>query len=223
MLNPRPSFILPFACFQVFTKGSLPVTDTISGATFSGKPLPVVATRYANALYLLASERSQLPMVEKELRAFQALLSNSAELTRFITSPLLRRDVIVKGLDALFVKANISGLAQQFFHVVVKNGRAAAIPTIIQGFLNVLAQSRGEVIAEVTAAHPLTNEQKDMIAAALQNSLSAKGVKKIVIASKVDASVLGGMMVQIGSSLYDGTIKGKLQKLSQVLKANRAA
>ncbi|MDX1921628.1 MAG: ATP synthase F1 subunit delta [Alphaproteobacteria bacterium] len=199
------------------------MTDNISGATFSGKPLPVVATRYANALYLLASERSQLQMVEKELRAFQGLLNSSAELMRFITSPLLRRDVIVKGLDALFVKANISGLAQQFFHVVVKNGRAAAIPTVIQAFLNIVAQARGEVVAEVTAAHPLTDAQKEMIASALQNSLSAKGVKKIVIADRVDSSVLGGMMVQIGSSLYDGTIKGKLQKLSQVLKASRAA
>lgn len=192
-------------------------------SSFTGKPLPVVATRYANALFLLASERGQLPMVEKEMRSFQSLLAASAELTSFITSPLLRRDVIVKGLDALFVKANISGLAQQFFHVVVKNGRAATIPTIIQGFLNVLAASRGEVIAEVTAAHPLTDAQKDMIASALQQSLSASGVKKIIIAPKVDASVLGGMMVQIGSSLYDGTIKGKLQKLSQVLKANKAA
>jgi len=195
----------------------------VTNSSFSGKPLPVVATRYANALFLLASERGQLPMVEKELQSFQALLDSSAELTSFITSPLLRRDVIVKGLDALFTKAGISGLAQQFFHVVVKNGRAAAIPTVIQAFLNVLAASRGEVIAEVTAAHPLSDAQKETIASALQHSLSAKGVKKIIIASKVDASVLGGMMVQIGSSLYDGTIKGKLQKLSQVLKANKAA
>jgi F-type H+-transporting ATPase subunit delta len=195
----------------------------VTDASFSGKPLPAVAMRYAKALYLLSDERGQLPMVEKELRSFQGLLSASAELSRFIASPLLRRDAIVKGLDALFTQAKISGLAQQFFHVVVKNGRAAAIPTIIQAFLNVLAEKRGEVVAEVTAAHPLTEAQKEMIAAALQNSLSAKGVKKIVIAAKVDTTVLGGMMVQIGSSLYDGTIKGKLQKLSQVLKANRAA
>jgi F-type H+-transporting ATPase subunit delta len=195
----------------------------VTNSSFAGKPLPVVATRYANALYLLADERGQLPMVEKELVSFQGLLAASAELTSFITSPLLRRDVIVKGLDALFAKASISGLAQQFFHVVVKNGRAAAIPTIIQGFLTLLAEKRGEVVAEVTAAHALTDAQKDMIASALQQSLSAKGVKKIVIAPKVDESVLGGMMVQIGSSLYDGTIKGKLQKLSQVLKASRAA
>ena len=179
--------------------------------------------RYANALYLLAGERDQLAMVEKDCRGFHALLASSAELTSFITSPLLRRDVIIKGLDALFAKAGISGLAQQFFHVVVKNGRAAAIPVVIQAFLNVLAEKRGEVVAEVTAAHALSDAQKDMIASALQQSLSAQGVKKIIISPKVDASVLGGMMVQIGSSLYDGTIKGKLQKLSQVLKANKAA
>jgi F-type H+-transporting ATPase subunit delta len=197
------------------------VTDAAS--SFSGKPLPVVAERYAKALYTLANERGQLPMVEKELRNFLTLLSSSAELKRFIASPLLRRDVIVKGLDALFVKVSISGLAQQFFHVVVKNGRAAAIPVVIQAFLNLLAAHRGEVVAQITAAHALTDAQQEMIASALQQALSASGVKKIIISAKVDANVLGGMMVQIGSSLYDGTLKGKLQKLSQVLKANRAA
>jgi F-type H+-transporting ATPase subunit delta len=197
------------------------VTDVAS--SFSGKPLPVVAQRYAKALYALANERGQLPMVEKELRSFLSLLTSSEELKRFITSPLLRRDVIVKGLDALFAKAGISGLAQQFFHVVVKNGRAAAIPVVIHAFLNLLAAHRGEVVAQVTAAHPLSDIQQTMIASALQQALSAKGVKKIIISAKVDANVLGGMMVQIGSSLYDGTIKGKLQKLSQVLKNNKAA
>lgn len=172
---------------------------------------------------MLADERGQMPMVEKELRQLQALLNTSHELAQFVASPLLRRDVITKGLDAIFAKSGISGLAQQFFHVVVGNGRAAVIPTIIQAFLDALAHMRGEVVAQVTAAHPLSDAQKDMIATALQASLSARGVKKIIISSKVDANVLGGMMVQIGSSLYDGTIKGKLQNLSQLLKTNKAA
>ncbi|NDE91359.1 MAG: ATP synthase F1 subunit delta [Alphaproteobacteria bacterium] len=196
---------------------------SFSGLSFSGKPLPVVATRYANALYMLADEQGQVTAVEKEVRNVQALLQSSAELARFVANPLLRRDVIVKGLDALFAKANISGLSQQFFHVVVKNGRAAAIAVVIQAFLNLAAEKRGEIVAQVTAAHALTDAQKEMIASALQQALSARGVKKIVIAATVDANVLGGMMVQIGSSLYDGTIKGKLMKLSQALKANKAA
>jgi F-type H+-transporting ATPase subunit delta len=195
---------------------------SFADASFSGRPLPVVAMRYAKALFLLTVERGQLSVVENDLRSFQGLLRSSAELTSFITSPLLRREVIAKGLDALFVKASISGLSQQFFHVVVKNGRAAALPVIVQAFLDVLASQRGEIVAEITVAHPLTDEQKDMIASTLQQSLSARGVKKIIIASKVDASVLGGMMVQIGSSLYDGSIKGKLQKLSQALKSKAA-
>jgi F-type H+-transporting ATPase subunit delta len=199
----------------------------VSNAAFSfaspEKPLPAVALRYAKALYELANERGELPMVEKNLNSFQALLNASAELARFIASPLLRREVISKGLDVLFAKAGISGLAQQSFHVVVNNGRAAAIPIIIKAFLNLAAAKRGEVVAQVTAAHALTDTQKDMIAQALQQSLSAHGVNKITVAAKIDANVLGGIMVQIGSSLYDGTIKGKLQKLSQVLKASRAA
>lgn len=192
-------------------------------AAFSSKPFPAVAERYAAAFYALATERGQLDMVEKELRGLQAMLKSSAELSTFIANPLLRREVVVKGLDVLFVKAGISGLAQQFFHVVVKNGRAAVIPVILEAFLSLLAAQRGEVAAEVTAAHPLSDTQKDMIASALQHALSARGVKKITIAAKVDKDVLGGMMVQIGSSLYDGTLKGKLQKLSRVLKASKAA
>ncbi len=179
--------------------------------------------RYARALFLLADERGQLLEVEKELLRFLDMLRMSTDLSGFIASPLLRREGVIKGLDALFVKAGITGLARQFFHVVVKNGRAAAIPIVIQAFLNALAISRGEVVAHITVARPLTDAQKDMIAGALQQSLSAKGVKKVVIAPKVDASVLGGMMVQIGSNLYDGSMKGQLQKLSQALRANKAA
>lgn len=215
-----PGFNRPHAAIPPFY---LEFFSPVTTAAFASKPLPAVAERYAAALYELAQERGQLPMVEKELQQFDALLKASAELRSFIASPLLRRDAVLKGLDVLFAKGNISGLAQQFFHVVVKNGRASAIPVILEAFLSLLAQKRGEVVAEVTAAHALTDAQKEMIASALQQSLSAHGVRKITLATRVDADVLGGIMVQIGSSLYDATLKGKLQKLSRVLKASRAA
>lgn len=187
------------------------------------RPLPVAPLRYARAFYDLAASRGALEQVEADLGALRSMIKESAELRRMLESPLLRRPILSRAVNALAVQAKFGALATQFLRVVVGNGRARDIPVILEAFFSILAQARGEVVAEVTAARALSAAQTGAIANALQQGMAGKGVKKVIVTTRIDASVLGGVRVQIGSNLYDGTLKGKLQRLAQLLQDRKAA
>jgi F-type H+-transporting ATPase subunit delta len=189
-----------------------------SSATSFNKPASPLATRYARALYDLAVEKGQLEAVEADFNNLKAMLKESAELRYFMASPLLSRKSVASAMKAIGEQAKMSTLTQPFFASLSMNGRVAVLPEIVDAFFNLAATKRGEVTAQVTTAHALSSELQEAIAGALQQAMAGKGVKKVRIAPLVDKSVLGGMRVQIGSSLFDGTLKGKLEKMAGALR-----
>ena len=180
----------------------------------SSSPISGVAERYASSLFELAREENTVSKVEADLNSFQAMLDSSSDLKRLVSSPVFSAEEQEKAIAAIADKAGIKGLAGNFLRVVAANRRLFAVPGMIRAFHRIAAQARGETSAEVTSAHALTDAQQTELKAAL------KGVagKTVSLAVTVDPSLLGGMVVKIGSRQIDTSLKTKLNSLKLALK-----
>jgi len=152
-----------------------------------------LATRYAAALFDLA---------------------DSADLKRLINSPVLSRAEQGKAMAAVLQAAGFSDLTQKFIGLVAQNRRLFAIPAMIKAYQKMLADRRGEMTAEVTAARALTDAQQAAVSDAIKRVVGGK----VAIDVKVDPSLLGGLIVRIGSRMIDSSLKTKLQKLQFAMK-----
>ena len=152
--------------------------------------------------------------VGSDLDQFQALIDDSADLKRLIVSPVFSADDQLKAISAIIAKAGITGLVGNFLKVVARNRRLFAVPGIVKSYREIAARHRGEVSAEVTSAHALTPAQQTELKAAL------KGVtgKDVAINVTVDPSILGGLIVKVGSRQIDTSLRTKLSSLKLALK-----
>jgi F-type H+-transporting ATPase subunit delta len=180
----------------------------------SNSPISGVAERYAGSLFELAAQANAVAEVEKNLGRFEELLDGSADLDRLMKSPVFSAEDQLRAISAIADKAKIGGLVGNFLRVVAKNRRLFAVPGMIRAFRRIAAEQRGEVAAEVTSAHALTPAQQTELKAAL------KGVagKDVSIAVTVDPSLLGGLVVKMGSRQIDTSLKTKLNSLKLALK-----
>jgi F-type H+-transporting ATPase subunit delta len=173
-----------------------------------------VAGRYASALFDLAQEQNKVSEVEQDLVKFQQLYDESADLRRLILSPVIAAGDQVRALGSVLDKAGVSELAKNFFSLAARNRRLFAAPGMARAFLALAAKARGEVTAEVTSAYPLTDAQ----AQALKDELKQTVGKDVTLATKVDPSLIGGLIVKLGSRMVDSSLKTKLSNLSLSLK-----
>ncbi len=177
-------------------------------------PVSTLAERYATALLELAEERRQLDAVAGELEALKRMLSESADLARLIRSPALAREERARAMQAVAERAGFSDLTRNFIGVAARHGRLFALPAIVDHFLAVLAARRGEVTAEVTAAHPLDAEQLQALEAALGRAAGGR----VAIDLKIDPGILGGLVVRLGSRLFDSSVGSRLRRLELSMK-----
>jgi F-type H+-transporting ATPase subunit delta len=180
-----------------------------SGSTISG-----VADRYAGSLFDLAVDAKAVAAVEKDLASFETMLAGSADLKRLVESPVFSSDDQFNAISAIVKKAGMSALTGNFLKVVAQNRRLFAVPSMIKAFRAIAAEHRGEVAAEVTSAHALTPAQQTELKAALK----AVAGKDVTIAVTVDPSLLGGLVVKIGSRQIDTSLRTKLNSLKLALK-----
>ncbi|OQM74670.1 F0F1 ATP synthase subunit delta [Manganibacter manganicus] len=180
----------------------------------SSSPISAVADRYARSLFELALEAKSLPKVESDLARFESMLADSADLRRLIESPVFSSEEQAKAIGAIVAKAGIAGLAGNFLKVVASNRRLFAVPGMIRAFRRILSEHRGEAAAEVTSAHALSAAQQNELKAALK---SVAG-KDVAISVTVDPSLLGGLVVRMGSRQIDTSLKTKLNSLKLALK-----
>ncbi len=173
-----------------------------------------LATRYAAALFDLADSRHQLDAVAGDLAALAKMVADSADLKRLINSPVLSRAEQGKAMAAVLQAAGFSDLTQKFIGLVAQNRRLFAIPAMIKAYQKMLADRRGEMTAEVTAARALTDAQQAAVSDAIKRVVGGK----VAIDVKVDPSLLGGLIVRIGSRMIDSSLKTKLQKLQFAMK-----
>lgn len=191
----------------MFSRGKQNVSSEIAGTKG-------LADRYASALYELAEERGALDQVAKDLRSFQSMLGESADLRRLIASPVVSRRDHRKGVVALAEKAGLSELSRNFLGLLAANRRLPALSGIAAAYLARLSAARGEVTAEVTSATKLSDSQSSALSAALRQALG----KDVSVRSRIDPSILGGLIVQIGSRMIDNSVRTKLQRLQLAMK-----
>ncbi len=185
----------------------MPVADT--SQRISG-----VAERYASSLFELALEAGAVEAVSADLDRFQAMLNESADLQRLVASPVFSADEQVRAVSALSAKAGIGETVTNFLKVVASNRRLFAVAGMIQAYRIIAARHRGEISAEVTSAHALSAAQETELKAALK---SVTG-KNVALAVTVDPSILGGLIVKVGSRQIDTSLRTKLSTLKLALK-----
>ncbi len=173
-----------------------------------------MAGRYATALFELALETGAVDSVLADLQRFDALLDESVDLTRLVRSPVFTADVQSKALVAVLDKAQIVGLAAQFLKVVTSNRRLFAVRDIVKAYAALVARHKGEVTAHVTVAEPLSDAHMNEI----RNTLNAVTGKDVRVDVKVDPSIIGGLVVKLGSRMVDSSLRTKLNALKHAMK-----
>jgi F-type H+-transporting ATPase subunit delta len=183
------------------------VTSTTQGSTG-------LAERYATALFELAEADKALDGVAVELQQIGGLIQSSSDLERVIRSPVISRQEQRRAMDAILEKAGSSDLTRRFVGLLAHNRRLFALPSIIAAFAKRLAARRAETTAEVTSATLLSKEQMAAIAGALKKTVGTQ----VVLSTRTDPSLLGGLVVKVGSRMVDSSLRTKLLRLSFAIK-----
>lgn len=173
-----------------------------------------IAARYATALFDLAREQGALDAVASDLDAVRRMLDESADLRRVVRSPTLSREQQKQAIAAVLQQAGSGPLVRNFVGLAAQNRRLFALRDMAVAFRRLLARHRGEVVAQVTSAHPLNARQ----VAALKAELSAAMKTEVDLQAKVDESILGGLVVRVGSRMVDSSLRTKLQNLKFAMK-----
>ncbi|HAL90951.1 MAG TPA: F0F1 ATP synthase subunit delta, partial [Erythrobacter sp.] len=158
-----------------------------------------LAGRYASALFDLASENGTVTAVESDLGQLETALAESSELAAVTTNPKVGRSDAQKALWGVSAILGVTELTQNFLGVLAQNRRLAELPKVIRAFRSIAAAQRGEVTAEVTSAHALTDTQL----ADLKARLTAREGRTVKLSTKVEPDLLGGLVVTIGSKRID--------------------
>lgn len=173
-----------------------------------------IAGRYATALFEMANEQKSLDAVRDDLALIQGLLDESEDLRRLVRSPVIARTDQGRAMLAVLDAAGVGQLVRNFVGVVAQNRRLFALRAMITTFNQLLADFRGEIAAEITAAAPLSDGQRDKIAAALRAAMG----RDVNIDIRVDEGLIGGMIVRVGSRMVDFSLATKLQGLRLAMK-----
>jgi F-type H+-transporting ATPase subunit delta len=173
-----------------------------------------VSGRYATALFELARDEKSVDAVKADLDRFDAMLADSPDLLRLVRSPVFSADAQSKALAAILDKAGISGIAANFLRVLIANRRLFAVADMIRAFRALVARFKGEATADVTVAEALSDRNLD----ALKTALKAVSGKDVALNVKIDPSIIGGLVVKLGSRMVDGSLRTKLNSIKHAMK-----
>ncbi|HEX3676649.1 MAG TPA: F0F1 ATP synthase subunit delta [Sphingomicrobium sp.] len=170
--------------------------------------------RYASALFDLARDQRQIESVGRSLEALSQTLLDSKDFQELVASPLVSRPEAGRAFAALAPQLGLDPVTTNFLGVLARNGRKEALLSIIRAFRRLAAEHRGEATADVVTARPLNGEQL----ASLRQQLRARAGRDVNIEASVDPSLLGGIVVKLGSQQIDASIRTKLNRLAQAMK-----
>jgi F-type H+-transporting ATPase subunit delta len=173
-----------------------------------------LAGRYASALFDLARDQRQIESVAKSLDALGQAVLDSRDFNELVTSPLVSREEAGKAFAGLAPQLGLDPITTRFVGVLAHNGRKNQLPAVIRAFRRLAAEHRGEATAEVATARPLNDDQL----AQLRQQLRSRAGREVNIDATVDPSLLGGIVVKLGSQQIDASIRTKLNRLAQAMK-----
>jgi F-type H+-transporting ATPase subunit delta len=174
-----------------------------------------IAGRYASALFELAEEQKATDKVGADLKAFGKMLEESADLQALCRNPVFTSEQQVAALETLLGKAGISGIAANFLKVVGAKRRLFAVDGMIRGYEALVDAKNGVVKAEVTVPAALSAANKNAVLEALKG---VTGGKSISLNEKVDPSIIGGLIVKVGSKMVDASLRTKLNSIKNAMK-----
>ena len=171
--------------------------------------------QYATALADIALEQGAAEPVRKQLEDFGAAYAESTELRNVLANPAVDRTAKHGVIEKLVARLGASRIVRNFLFVIVDNQRTHLVPEILQSFEDVLRQRQGVAEAEVTSAAELTAPQKTQ----LQQTLERLTGRKIQAKYSLDPALLGGAVVRIGDTIYDGSVQNRLNQMRAQLAA----
>jgi len=171
--------------------------------------------RYALALYSAASKQKKLEAVETEMKNLQSLWEKDGQLRDFMCNPVVTRQEKKTAFDFVAKKQNYGDLTKNLFGAVAEHGRYDKFDEILKSFALVMSAHRGEVQCEVTTAKPLDDASLKDVSAAIQGFL--KSGQKMNLSTKVDPSIIGGMIVSIGDKYTDMSIANRIKQYTKLM------
>lgn len=175
-----------------------------------------VAERYATALFELASEERSVETVSRDFATLKALLSESPDLVRLVKAPVFSVEEQKLGMDAVLRRMEAAPLTVRFVLTLATKRRLFALNQIIDAYERRIAEQRGEINAEVSATRPLSDAETDELKRALREKLG----RDARLSTKVDPSLLGGLVVKVGSQMIDSSLRTKLEGLRAAMRGH---
>ncbi|WP_432450549.1 F0F1 ATP synthase subunit delta [Aliiroseovarius marinus] len=173
-----------------------------------------IAQRYATAIFDLAKEGKKLKAVEADVAAIDAALADSGDLVNLINSPVYTRDEQGAAIAAIAKKMKLSPMVANALGLMAQKRRLFVLPQLMAALRGLIAEDKGEVTAEVTAAKAMTKAQQDKLAKALKATIG----KDVNINMAVDENLIGGLVVKVGSRMIDTSVRSKLDALQNSMK-----
>lgn len=197
----------------------MPQAESVGSSVTAGAATSGIAGRYAGALIGLADDRIAndpgiLDRLAGDMANLAAQLRGDPNFRRFVGDPRQRAATQAKAVGEIAARLGLDPIVANMLRVIATNRRLSQLPGIIAAFEAMLAAKRGQVAAEVTSAIVLSDTQR----AALTASLIQAGHANVRLVEKVDPALLGGLVVRIGSRLYDNSVRAKLQRLTYAMK-----
>jgi F-type H+-transporting ATPase subunit delta len=173
-----------------------------------------IASRYASALFELAKDDMALKALEADTTALSETLAASADLRAMIASPVISREDQARAISAIAAKLDLNPLTANTLALMADKRRLFVLPQFVAQLADLIAAEKGEVTAEVTAARALTAAQSKKLA----ETLKARVGKTVNLKTTVDESLIGGLVVKLGSTMIDTSVKAKLAALQNAMK-----
>ncbi|WP_375428567.1 F0F1 ATP synthase subunit delta [uncultured Sphingomonas sp.] len=185
-----------------------------SGGNVGGDIQASLAGRYAVALFELARDAKAIDTAERSLIRVRDAVATNPDFRRLTTSPLVSRKQAARAVDATATPLGVDSTTRNFLGVLAANRRLAELPKIVRAFRTLASRHRGEINAEVTSAHPLTDDQ----VTELKRQLRLRLGREVSVDMAVDPELLGGLVVRIGSQMIDSSIRTRLNTLANAMK-----
>ena len=173
-----------------------------------------LAGRYALAVFELAQEERAVEAVARDFASLKQLMAESPDLARLIRAPVFSREEQAAGMSGVLHRMEAGALTRRFILLLASKRRLFALPDIIRAYGKMVSRQKGEMSAQVTSARPLSDDE----AAELKSILRAKLSKDVNLETRIDPSLLGGLIVKVGSRMIDSSLRTKLNGIRTAMR-----
>ena len=171
-----------------------------------------VARVYAEALFSLARAREQVEAVGTELGELAALVAGHPELANFLETPVLQPEVQKQAIEQA-LGARVQRLLVDFLCLLIDKGRIGALAAIATAYRDLADHDAQCTRVQAASAKPLSDESRNKLVALLQARLQ----RQCILETKVQPELLGGLVLSVGDTIYDGSLRGRLQRLRNAM------